>query len=63
VGVQTGDKVNRGQKLATMEAMKMETTIFADVDGRVAESLVKPGVQVETGELLFRLVRLPEGTH
>lgn len=57
VGVQPGDKVTRGQKLVTMEAMKMETTIYAEVDGRVAELLIKPGVQVETGELLIRLER------
>ncbi|MBS0266708.1 MAG: pyruvate carboxylase [Planctomycetes bacterium] len=63
VGVQPGDKVNRGQKLATMEAMKMETTIFAEVEGRVAECLVKPGAQVETGELLFRLEKVADGAH
>jgi pyruvate carboxylase len=57
IGIQPGDKVTRGQKLATMEAMKMETTIYAEIDGRVAELLVKPGVQVETGELLIRLDR------
>jgi pyruvate carboxylase len=60
VGVQPGDKVTRGQKLVTMEAMKMETTIYAEVDGRVGELLVKPGVQVETGELLIRLERPSE---
>lgn len=57
VGVLPGDKVTRGQKLVTMEAMKMETTLYADVDGRVAELLVKPGTQVETGELLLRFER------
>jgi pyruvate carboxylase len=60
VGVQPGDKVTRGQKLVTMEAMKMETTVYAEVDGRVGELLVKPGVQVETGELLLRLERAAE---
>src|SRR5262249_52937316 len=60
VGVQAGDKVTRGQKLVTMEAMKMETTIYAETDGRVGELLVKPGVQVETGELLIRLERPTE---
>jgi pyruvate carboxylase len=52
--------VSRGQKLVTMEAMKMETTVYAEVDGRVGELLVKPGVQVETGELLLRLERAAE---
>ena len=60
VGVQRGDKVTRGQKLVTMEAMKMESTVYAELDGRVGELLVKPGVQVETGELLLRLERAAE---
>ena len=60
VGVLPGDKVTRGQKLVTMEAMKMETTLYADVDGRVADLLVKPGTQVETGELLLRFERPAE---
>ncbi len=55
VASQVGDRVTQGQKLITMEAMKMETTLYAESDGRIAELLVKPGVQVETGELLLRL--------
>jgi len=34
--------------------MKMESTIYAERDGKVAEVLVKPGSQVETGDLLLR---------
>jgi pyruvate carboxylase len=55
VTVAQGEKVAAGQKLCTLEAMKMETTIYADHSGRVAELLVKPGTQVEAGELLLRL--------
>ena len=55
VAVQAGDPVVRGQKLLTMEAMKMETTLYAEQDGRVAQVLTKSGIQVETGELLLRL--------
>ncbi len=55
VGVQVGDAVVRGRKLLTMEAMKMETTLYAEGPGKVAELFVKPGTQVETGELLMRL--------
>ena len=43
------------RKLLTMEAMKMETTVYAEQAGRVAEVLVKPGGQVEAGDLLVRL--------
>ncbi|MFN0053032.1 MAG: pyruvate carboxylase [Planctomycetales bacterium] len=62
VVVREGDKVARGQKLATMEAMKMETTLYAELDGRVAELFIKPGTQVETGELLLRLDRAEAAT-
>jgi len=57
VAVEVGAPLVRGQKLLTMEAMKMETTLYAEHDGRVAEVNVKPGTQVETGELLLRLER------
>ena len=55
VAVQAGDPVVRGQKLLTMEAMKMETTLYAEQDGRVVDVFVQPGVQVETGELVLQL--------
>jgi pyruvate carboxylase len=55
VTVAPGEQVAAGQKLFTMEAMKMETTIYAEQAGRVAEVLVRPGTQVEAGELLLRL--------
>ena len=55
VAVKPGDKVSRGQKLFTVEAMKMETTLNSEVQGRVAEVFVKPGSRVETGDLLLRV--------
>jgi len=54
VAVRPGDKVSRGQKLLSLEAMKMETTLHADRDGKVAEVLVAPGTPVEAGELVVR---------
>jgi pyruvate carboxylase len=54
VAVQVGDKVAQGQKLLSLEAMKMETTLYAERDGKVAEVLVQPGSRVETGELVVR---------
>ena len=54
VAVKAGDDVAQGQKLLTMEAMKMETTIYAERAGRVAELLVSPGTQVDTGDLVIR---------
>jgi pyruvate carboxylase len=49
-----GEHVAAGQKLFTLEAMKMETTVYAERPGLVAEVLVKPGTQVEGGDLLLR---------
>jgi pyruvate carboxylase len=54
VTVAAGEEVAKGQKLLTMEAMKMETTLYAEQDGRVAEVLVRPGTQVAGGDLLLR---------
>jgi pyruvate carboxylase len=53
--VQAGDTVARGQNLLVLEAMKMETTLTAPSDNRVAEVLVTPGTQVEAGDLLIKL--------
>lgn len=55
VAVSVGDPVRKGQKLLSIEAMKMETTLYAERDGRVAEVLAVVGHQVKTGELLVRL--------
>jgi pyruvate carboxylase len=52
VAVKIGDTVAKGQKLMTLEAMKMETTLYADQEGRLADVLVKPGTPVEAGELV-----------
>jgi pyruvate carboxylase len=54
VAVALGDEITPGQKLLTLEAMKMETTLYADQTGKVAEVLVRPGVQVEGGDLVIR---------
>ena len=52
VTAKVGDRIKKGQKLLTLEAMKMETTITADLDGKIRGVLVQPGRQVETGDLL-----------
>ena len=55
VAVNAGDAVRKGQKLLSIEAMKMETTLYAERPGRVAEVLTHVGHQVKTGELLVKL--------
>ncbi|MCK4683508.1 MAG: biotin/lipoyl-binding protein, partial [Pirellulales bacterium] len=53
VAIHPGDKVTKGQKLLSLEAMKMETTVYAEQDGTIADVLVTPGTPVEAQELLL----------
>lgn len=53
VAVKAGEKVEKGQKLITLEAMKMETTVNAELDATVARVHVAPGIQVATGDLMI----------
>ena len=55
VAVNAGDAVRKGQKLLSIEAMKMETTLYAERPGRIAEVLTRVGHQVKTGELLINM--------
>jgi pyruvate carboxylase len=55
VAVTVGRKVARGDQLATLEAMKMETAVRAETDGEVTEVLVSPGQQVDAKDLLILL--------
>ncbi len=52
VGVQTGDKVEAGQTIATIEAMKMEAAITAPKAGTIERIAVTGTAQVEGGDLL-----------
>ncbi len=53
IAVQAGDTVKKGQKLFSLEAMKMESTINAEIAGTVAQVHIKPGSQVNTGDLVI----------
>jgi 3-methylcrotonyl-CoA carboxylase alpha subunit len=55
VEVAAGAAVAKGQKLVTLEAMKMEHTLTAPFDGVVAELNATPGAQVSEGTLLVRV--------
>ena len=50
-----GKAVTKGDKLATLEAMKMQTHILAPTDGTVAEVLAGLGEAVEAGDLMIKL--------
>lgn len=52
VAVAAGDKIEKGQTVMVLEAMKMESTLYAEKSGSVKEVLVQPGSEIESGELL-----------
>ncbi|MFW2830937.1 acetyl/propionyl/methylcrotonyl-CoA carboxylase subunit alpha [Sphingomonas sp. ID0503] len=55
VAVAAGDSVTKGQKLVTVEAMKMEHSLVAPFDGTVAELNAREGGQVSEGALLVKV--------
>ncbi len=55
VAVSVGAKVKTGDKLLTLEAMKMYTTLTSPVDGIVEEIAAKVGDTVESKDLVIRL--------
>ncbi len=55
VEVTLGDPVVQGQKLLTLEAMKMEHSLVAPFDGLVAELHAEAGTQVKVEALLVRV--------
>ncbi|EFV92635.1 acyl-CoA carboxylase alpha chain [Dietzia cinnamea P4] len=63
VAVSVGDTVTAGQPLLWMEAMKMEHTIAAAVDGIVTELPVEVGTQVESGTVLAVVTEPDTDTH
>ena len=55
VAVQAGQKVNAGDLLLTIEAMKMETGLHAERDAVVKAMHVQPGGQIDAKDLLVEL--------
>jgi len=60
VEVSQGQAVTKGQKLLTLEAMKMEHTLVAPFDGVVAELSATAGAQVQVEALLARIEAVGE---
>jgi urea carboxylase len=56
VDARPGMRVTTGDKLASLEAMKMETIIVAPHDGTVAEIYTAVGTQVAAGQVLLAVV-------
>jgi acetyl-CoA/propionyl-CoA carboxylase, biotin carboxylase, biotin carboxyl carrier protein len=61
VGAEAGARVEAGQTLGVMEAMKMELALKAPFDGVVREVTASVGEQVALGHTLFVLDRAEEG--
>jgi acetyl/propionyl-CoA carboxylase alpha subunit len=55
VATKAGASVKKGDPLLVLEAMKMEHTLTAPFDGKVAELKAKAGEQVSEGVLLAKL--------
>ena len=51
--VKPGDIVSAGDRLAVVEAMKMETQVVAPFSGKIRQVMAIPNVQVSTGDPLL----------
>jgi 3-methylcrotonyl-CoA carboxylase alpha subunit len=59
VEVSRGQKVVKGQRLLTLEAMKMEHALTAPFDGTIAELPASAGAQVTEGQMLVKVQAEP----
>ena len=50
-----GEPVEKGDPLAVLSAMKMETVVAAPITGKVSEVAVKAGDDVQAGDLLVNV--------
>jgi acetyl/propionyl-CoA carboxylase alpha subunit/acetyl-CoA carboxylase carboxyltransferase component len=55
LAVKPGDAVSAGDRLAVLEAMKMEMQVVAPFSGRIRQVMVIPNVQVDTGAALLQI--------
>ncbi len=53
--VRAGEEVKKNQVLLIIEAMKMETSVVAHMDGLIDKVLVTQGQSVKAGELLIKM--------
>lgn len=56
-----GEKVNSGETILTLEAMKMECALVSNFSGKIREILVKPGEKVEKNQILAILEEIDNG--
>ncbi|USG62468.1 acetyl-CoA carboxylase biotin carboxylase subunit [Sneathiella marina] len=60
IAVKSGESVSKGDKLAVLEAMKMQHEIIANIDGVVAEISAIAGNQIAADELLLEIGPIAE---
>ena len=53
LAVELNETVKKGDRLLVMEAMKMQSTVYSPVAGKVTQRLVQPGQHVEAKDLLL----------
>jgi acetyl-CoA carboxylase biotin carboxyl carrier protein len=53
--VEVGGRINVGQPICILEAMKLMNELEAEVGGEVVEILVENGTPVEFGQVLMRV--------
>jgi len=61
IAVKPGDTVSVGDRLAVLEAMKMEMPVVAPFSGRVRQVMTIPNVQVDTGAALLQIDPVADG--
>ena len=62
IAVSAGDTVEAGDRLAVIEAMKMETQLVAPFSGRVRQVIAIPNVQVSAGDPILQLEPVVRGS-
>jgi pyruvate carboxylase len=52
VAVEANQEIAKGDRLLVMEAMKMQSTVYAPVGGKITQVLAQVGQSVESKDLL-----------
>jgi pyruvate carboxylase len=59
ISVKPGEHVNKGDRLLIMEAMKMQTTVYAPISGSIKEVAIALRDTVEARDLLLTISPAP----